>query len=210
MRTLPDTNRSDSRSYQQSDGWDFEPTTDATLYKEQIKKANSVPILSVIKAYGIKIDQGSRSIACPFSKRHKRGQDRSPSFYIYTNTNSFWCFGCKTGNTCVDFVSNIDSIGILKAAEKILMLYKGDITTLDFSNNIDYSARLKILVEFSNYIREIIISTTNPATLNFLEEVCAALDNLNNKYKKNMDNDMLLAIIDRLRKKVEEHIKCQA
>jgi ABC-type uncharacterized transport system ATPase component len=103
----------------------------------------------------------------------------------------------------------MDNIGIWKAAEKILSIYNGDIDLLEINANGDYSQRLQLLVEFANYIRELMIATTNPNTILFLEEVCAALDSLNTKYKKNMDNDTLLSILDRLKKKVEQHLKCQ-
>lgn len=204
MQPLQHTAGPDSDSHKQSDDWDFKST-----YKEQVKKANAVPITFILKSYGLKLEQHTKSLPCPFAKRHKNGQDRSPSFNIYVNTNSFWCFGCKTGNSCVDFVSNMDNIKYWEAAEKILSIYNGDISLLEINNNNDYFQRLELLIEFANYIREIMINTTNEDTILFLEEVCAALDSLNSKYKNNMDNDTLLSILDRLRKKVEQHIKCQ-
>lgn len=141
-------------------GWD-------TDFNNIFKKANAVPITLILRAYGIKLNQNVKHIPCPFANRHKKGQDHTPSFNIYTNTNSFWCFGCKTGTSCVDFVSNMDNIGIIKAAEKILSLYNGDIELLDINSNIDFSKRLQILIEFSNYIRELMVNTTNSTTLLF-------------------------------------------
>ena len=209
MHTLQHSDRSNSSGSAQSNDWDFESSFNSAIYKEQIKKANSVPIIFIMRAYGIKLDQNTKHIVCPFAKRHKNGQDSTPSFNIYINTNSFWCFGCKTGASCVDFVSNMDNIGTGKAAEKILSIYNGNIDLLEINNNLDFSQRLQLLMEFSNYIREMMQSSNNINTFKYLEEVCQALDNLNMKYKKNIDNDALLFILDKLRKKVEQHIKCQ-
>src|ERR1700729_2088158 len=104
MQPLQHTTRSNSDGNQQSNDWNTDQDTNYNLNKEQIKKANAVPIFLVLKTYGLKAEYNTRHIACPFASRHKKGKDKSPSFHIYPNTNSFWCFGCKTGTTCVDFV----------------------------------------------------------------------------------------------------------
>lgn len=179
-------------------------------FDSDLKRANTVPIASVLKAYGIRFDPYARSIICPFGKRHKDGRDRSPSFTIFTNTNSFWCFGCKTGNTPVDFVVNMDNISLSKAAQKILSILAYQVNLEDFDNvQVDFSARLDALMDFSNYIRNIMSSNIDQETQQMLDEACLTFDALNKKYKKNMTNDILISIIDRLKKKVDAHITCQ-
>src|ERR1700684_4389287 len=78
-------------------------------YKELIKKANSVPLPTILKHYGHHIDAYNRYIICPFSF-HKGGRENGGSFCYYPDTNTFWCFGCKTGTTPVSFVSNKENL----------------------------------------------------------------------------------------------------
>ena len=61
---------------------------------EQIKYANSLPLLSILAHYGVYLDESNRKIGCPFPS-HKNGKEQTPSFVYYHNTNTFWCFGCK-------------------------------------------------------------------------------------------------------------------
>ena len=205
MRTLPNPARPDSDSSPQGDGWDTSTNNGSSLGKEQIKQANRVPIVLILKSYGVKLEQHTKSIMCPFSGLHKNGKDRSPSFTIFPNTNSFFCFGCRTGNTPVDFVAKVENIGPYKAAEHILSReYDGTFNGVD-GIQVDYSERLEALINFSNFIRNKMISA-NPDTILFLEEICAALDNLNTKYKKNIDNATIISMIDRLKRKVEEKL----
>lgn len=205
MHPLSNSNRPNSGSNLQGEGWNAKPTYDTKpISKEQIKQANSIPIISVLGAYGLKISQHTKHIVCPFNRRHRDGQDKSPSFTIYPNTNSFWCFGCKTGSTPIDFVMNKRDINFHDAVIEILKILSNEIS---FDNNenaiIDFNQRLEILVEFSSFVRSK-ISSSDKFDLGYIESVCATLDEFNRKYNKNMTNDALLSIVDKLKQKINE------
>lgn len=44
--------------------------------------------------------------------------DNTPSMHVYDN-NSFYCFGCKTGGSCVDYVMGVEGIGLWEAVRRI-------------------------------------------------------------------------------------------
>ncbi|ALO13939.1 DNA primase [Salinivirga cyanobacteriivorans] len=74
-----------------------------------------LPIMSVLAHYGIKTDTNSH-IKCPFHK------DDKPSCKIYTDTNTYNCFGCgKTGDV-IQFIQdkeNCDKHTALKKAAEL-------------------------------------------------------------------------------------------
>ena len=207
MHPLPNTDRSDGRSNLQGEGWNTEPTYDTKpISKEQIKQANSISIISVLGVYGIKINQYTKHIMCPFNQRHKDGQDKSPSFTIYSHTNSFWCFGCKTGSTPIDFVMNKRSINFHDAVIEILQILSNEINIDNIGGStIDFNQRLDILVKFSSFVREK-ISSSNSLDLEYIENICATFDEFNRKYNKNMTNDALQSIVDILQHKISEKL----
>lgn len=207
MHSLSNTDRSNSRGNLQGEGWDAQPAYGTMpINKEQIKQANSIPIISVLGVYGIKINQYTKHIMCPFKQRHKDGQDKSPSFTIYPHTNSFWCFGCKTGSTPIDFVMNKRNISFHDAVIEILQILSNEINIDNTgSSTIDFNQRLDILVKFSSFIRSK-ISSSNPLDLEFIENICATFDEFNRKYNKNMTNDALQSIVDILQHKINEKL----
>lgn len=83
---------------------------------EEVKK---VPIIEVIKSYNIRVEQEYNHRAkckCPFHN------ERTASLVIYTNTNSFYCFGCNTGGSNIDFVRLLDNISVGDAIKKLSKL----------------------------------------------------------------------------------------
>jgi DNA primase len=69
-------------------------------------------ILSVLSHYNLKPDR-SNHIKCPFH------EDDKPSCRIYTETNTFHCFGCGTKGDTIEFIQKKEGItkheAILKA-----------------------------------------------------------------------------------------------
>jgi len=78
---------------------------------------NSVSIIDVLSNY-MKIPYNlKRNIKCPLHK------EKSWSFKIYKNTNSFYCFGCKSWWWIVEFVSEIENITKKEAYKRLAELY---------------------------------------------------------------------------------------
>lgn len=55
---------------------------------------------------------------CPLPS-HLNGKERTASFYISEENNSFYCFGCNAGSTVIDFVILYNGVPFYKALEKL-------------------------------------------------------------------------------------------
>lgn len=44
-------------------------------------------------------------------------EDRSPSFVIYPETNSCWCFGCQKGGDSIAIVRLLNNLSFIEAVE---------------------------------------------------------------------------------------------
>ena len=64
-----------------------------------MEKARNISILDVVSEVANLRKCGKKySAPCPFH------DDRTPSFYIYPETNSFYCFSCLKGGDLIKFV----------------------------------------------------------------------------------------------------------
>ena len=80
-----------------------------------------LPIMSVLAHYGIKTDTNSH-IKCPFH------EDDKPSCKIYTDTNTYNCFGCgKTGDV-IQFIQDKENCDKHTALKKATELANGSTT----------------------------------------------------------------------------------
>jgi CHC2-type zinc finger protein len=179
--------------------------TGKDYYQDLIKRANSVPIIQVFRHYNIKIPAGIKIITCPF-KFHKGGKERTPSFEYYAHTNTFYCHGCTSGTKAVDFVSKIDNISRADAAYKILSLFESEFDENDFLDVPDAAERLKIMMEFSNTVREFRQSNSDEKGEKFIEHICSVYDVLNAKHK--LDNEGLISSIDKLKHVIAQYKSC--
>lgn len=50
---------------------------------------------------------------CPFHS------EKTPSFYVYPDTQSFYCFGCGVGGDVIHFVRRINSIDYTEAVKML-------------------------------------------------------------------------------------------
>jgi hypothetical protein len=184
-----------NQNYFGSVSWDEGDVVDKTIYE----KANSVDLLSIFKLYKLPISFANRKINCPLLNHRK---DKTPSFVYYPETNTFFCFGCKCGSYPVDFVSNMDGINRLKAAEKILKNNKTDFLSISQENSDEKN---KLLIEFSNYIREYQNKFKfYPTKLKTIEEICEAFDTFHNKYEDQLSAiASLQSLIDKLKNKLD-------
>jgi len=53
----------------------------------------------------------------------KHPSDNTPSMKIYTDTNSFYCFGCKASGSTVDYAMGVKNIGIYEAVQLVERLF---------------------------------------------------------------------------------------
>lgn len=83
------------------------------ISEEKIKQVSSVLIEMIADQYGIKLKKSGRSLVglCPFH------DERRPSFYIYPDTNSFYCYGCQKGGNAIKFVELLYDYSFREAVE---------------------------------------------------------------------------------------------
>jgi len=80
--------------------------------KEQIKQAND--IVEVIGSYVQLTKDGTLyKGSCPFHK------EKTPSFKVYPESQSYYCYGCKSsgGGDVIVFIRNIENIGFVDACK---------------------------------------------------------------------------------------------
>lgn len=73
------------------------------------------PIRDVIAAHGVALrESGSHLVGhCPFH------EDEHPSFAVYPETRSFFCFGCRAAGDVIDFVRRAENLSFRDALERL-------------------------------------------------------------------------------------------
>lgn len=84
-----------------SNGW---------IDEETKAQALSVPIETLLETEY----RTSRRTACTLCPFH---DEKTPSFYIYTDSNTFWCFGCGQGGDAIHFVRSLHNYSFKEAVE---------------------------------------------------------------------------------------------
>ena len=72
---------------------------------------DEVAITEVATDFGLEVK--NNCVVCPFHG------DKNPSLKIYPETNSFYCFGCGTGGSVIDFYMSLDDCDALTASKKL-------------------------------------------------------------------------------------------
>lgn len=80
---------------------------------EEVKRRN--PIQGIVERHGVRLrGEGRRLVAlCPFH------EDRSPSFSVYPDTQSFHCFGCGASGDVIDFARRIEGVSFREAIARL-------------------------------------------------------------------------------------------
>lgn len=69
------------------------------VFENEIRQAKKVSLLDIVsERQRVKRSGNKYATNCPFHK------DKHPSFFIYPETNSFYCFGCGVGGDVIKFV----------------------------------------------------------------------------------------------------------
>lgn len=193
MHTVSNTNRSKSSGEEFGETGNTQSAIENDKFKMLIIKANSVPLKLIFKHYNIRASEYNTHIICPF-KKHKGGRENSASFKFYPETNTFHCYGCNAGAKCCNFVAEMENISLLDAAYKILDWFGSEAGSDNIEINIDYTERLKILMEFSNMMREYIQNNQNdPIAIQKMEMISSAFDKANFVHK--LDNKALRSLV---------------
>jgi DNA primase len=164
-----------------------------------IKQANSVDLQDVFNYYSIHIE-GNRKCICPFPF-HKG--EKTGSFTYYRDTNSFFCFGCKSGGGPVNFVSLYDEIEREDAAKKIMDKFYAN-PNIVVRDPALFVERQHIMLEFSELIRNFIFDNLDDKqALTHVDKVTLIFDTINSRH--NLDNEGLKSLIDKLHLKLKQY-----
>jgi CHC2 zinc finger/Toprim-like len=90
--------------------------------REQIKRIKrAVPIARVVGAYVELRNSGNKLIGhCPFH------QERTPSFTLYPETESFHCFGCGAHGDVLNFLQRVEHLSFRQALDTLERLRSDD------------------------------------------------------------------------------------
>lgn len=115
-------------------------------------RAINFPLNKLFKIYNLNINKSNTKTICPFAS-HSNGSERTASFVYYPESNTYWCFGCKQGNTSIDFVKNMEGLNYYQALDKISSLNDDNTITIKRSSSFEeyftkyneFSSKLSVL-----------------------------------------------------------------
>ena len=118
------------------------------------------------------VSSGRSTCCCPFHSK-----DNTPSFMVYHETSSFYCYGCKVGGGPVQLLQSLEQVdlssakllfdGYLTFEKKLEMTLKSEAKNL---NNDDINTK------FSSFCRK--ITLRKPELLNQLDIAIIEFDRL--------------------------------
>jgi len=200
MYSLSDNARSIGESANGIKGRSFGSGFAIDPVQQTIDKANKISLLDLLNKYNLKIDPYNKKACCPF---HSGGRERTPSFYFYEDTNSFFCFGCKVSGGPVDFLAMSAKITQYAAAQALL----NDYSVVFEADEKSFNDSVYIL-EFSNAMREFIIKhNKRPEAIKFAEKNAEAFDFIRNKHS--LEEKDLSKLLEKIKNKLENY-ECQA
>ena len=84
--------------------------------QEMVERARETPIEDVALPHLQRTRHSGKNIValCPFR------DEKTPSFYIYPETNSCWCYGCQQGGDVINFAMLLHGIGFPAAVRQLL------------------------------------------------------------------------------------------
>ena len=79
-------------------------------FLDELRMAND--ITSVISSY-VSLKRSSRNMVglCPFHS------EKSPSFTVFSDTQSYYCFGCGAGGDVITFIKNVENLEYIEAVK---------------------------------------------------------------------------------------------
>ena len=80
------------------------------LFISELRNRNDIE--SVVSSY-VNLKRKGRLLGglCPFHN------ENTPSFYVYPDTQSYYCFGCGNGGDVITFIKNIENLDYYQAVK---------------------------------------------------------------------------------------------
>lgn len=110
-------------------------------FLQRLKTAN--PIESVVSSY-VKLRRTGRNLVglCPFHG------EKTPSFVLYPENDSFYCFGCGAGGDTITFIRKIENLDYIEAVK--LLAQRSGLEMPEDVRRDDGTARLKMRILEAN------------------------------------------------------------
>lgn len=85
------------------------------ITEEKIQQALRTPIENIANQH-LKLRKCGKALVglCPFHP------EKHPSFYIYPETNSWWCYGCNQGGNVINFLRLLYSYSFVEAVKYLI------------------------------------------------------------------------------------------
>ncbi|MBP6944615.1 hypothetical protein KBD61_02005 [Patescibacteria group bacterium] len=88
--------------------------------QEQIARAKEYPILQIAEFHlqNIKKCGGTYRTLCPYH------DERTPSFYLYPQTNTFHCYGCQEHGDVISLTKKLHNLGFVETIKYLAPTYE--------------------------------------------------------------------------------------
>lgn len=168
--------------------------------KEDIVR--QVKIVDIAEEFGLDLEPVSSGnfnwrCRCP-SKNHKGGNERTPSIYIDSINNNYYCFGCQSSFNCLDFYMICADVNFSESLSELR-------TRVTKSSGAKFSNlqqdNLPILLEISKLFRETIYS--HPRDLKWINDLMMRTDLYLDNIQKN-EVKKTKALLKSLQNKINE------
>lgn len=131
---------------------------------DKLRDGNDIE--SVISSY-IELRRRGRNLVglCPFHN------EKTPSFTVYPETSSYYCFGCGAGGDVVNFIRNIENLDYIEAVK--FLADRAGIKMPDADNYDDDMAKLRRRIyeanrEAARFFHETLFTEQGRAQLDYL------------------------------------------
>lgn len=132
--------------------------------KQRLKE---IDIVDVISTYLILKQRGNKYIAnCPFHS------EKTPSFTVYPETNTYHCYGCGAHGDAISFVQEKENLSFVEASQKLASEYNLEIGSFEEDPDREKKARILEFLAFSKRFFQ-----------KHLEETTTAFDYAMNRFK---------------------------
>ena len=202
MQSFSDSTGPASESPSSGDGgWLADPYGRSISQQSVVQQANTIPITTIVAHYGQRVDDYNRRIRCPF---HKGGNERTPSMWVYPETNSFHCFGCKSSGKSVEFVGKSESLSKFEASLFIIEKWGHLIGDVAIPEDAQDNFQETFLLEFSGYIRDFLRRNESAEAFEYAEKLSFGFDKICQKHQ--LSSDGLKSLIEKIKKRLDLYI----
>lgn len=134
-------------------------------FMQDLKSRND--IVDVVSSYVSLKKRGRNYVGlCPFHN------EKTPSFNLYPENGSFFCFGCETGGDVITFIRKIENLDYMEAVRFLAQRAGIAVPETGYDDGLSkIRARiLEINRETAKYYHQILVSETGKAGLEYLQK----------------------------------------